>query len=146
MLRNAKLFINNNWIYFTEENGIYDNVMSYLDHNNLSFVKTNYIDFNNVPFEYRGIGVSNNLSEYFSNNFNNNSLIIKFIYYHFEKLNFKYIDGGLFTWNIENSDNWMTSKVSVIYNQKILYTLMVDQTTSTIDNTYITSDMVEVYG
>lgn len=145
MNKEAKLFINNKWTHFVEKSGTYDNILAYLDNNNISFVKSNYIDFNTIPKQYHGVGFSRNLLDYISNNSNNNNLIFSFINYYFNKLQIKYTDGTIFKLNVDMTDNWKTSKIRVFYNQRPIITISSDQTIYTVDNYNVKTDMNSTY-
>jgi len=80
--KSAKLWLVDHWVRFKiNENIYYDNIIIFLENQNISFLNTVNIDFSSIPLELHGNGRSNNLLEYLANNNNNNLLIEKFLNY-----------------------------------------------------------------
>lgn len=136
--RKAKLWINNQWVYFTLVYGRYTNIITFLDSHDLSFIKINYIDFNQVPITLHGFGNSINLMNYLSNNEGNNVLINKFIDYFLKELNFKFTDNSTATVLFEPALDWRDSNVVVPYSEIKYFT--VDTTYTSCDTILISAD------
>jgi len=136
--KQSKLWINNNWVYFKIKIGTYTNIITFLDDNNISFIKYNYIDFTKIPSVIYGYGKSTNLLEYLSNNNNNGNLIISFLNYFLNSLKFSYIDGSAIRILMVNNIDWKISNVIVIKNNWKYFT--VDTSFFTADNSIITAD------
>jgi hypothetical protein len=129
--KRAKLWINNNWVYFKLNFGTHTNIITFLDNNNISFIKDYPIDFSKIPTIIHGYGNSKNLLEYLSNNINNEEIIISFLTYFINSLNFRYINNERIKINIITGNDWKSSNIIVI-NTNLLY--------FTVDTTHITSD------
>lgn len=68
-------------INFKLETGIYQNIITFLELNNILFLSEIKIDFTKIPFLLHGKGKSKNLLEYLENNNQNDELIFKFLKY-----------------------------------------------------------------
>lgn len=138
MVKQAKLLLNDKWIYFNVKIKVYTNIITFLDENNISFIKNQFIDFNKVPLQLHGYGKSSNLIEYLANNKYNNGAIMSFLAYFIDSLFFSYLDGSKIKITIIKNNDWTISKIKLIYQSIILLT--VDNTLITADNTVLTVD------
>jgi len=136
--KQAKVWINNNWINFKIKTGSHTNIITFLDNSKLSFIKEFPIDFNKIPIPIRGNGKSQNLLEYLSNNSSNMNLIQSFLLYFIYLLDFRYIDDAKIKIKIKNNLNWKIS--NIIVETKSRASITVDTTLITADTTLITAD------
>lgn len=145
--REAKLYINNKWVYYKEHFGVYSNIIDYFDSNGLSFLKYNYIDFSTIPIIYNGNGNSKNLIEYISNNLNNNNLVTNFLNYFIKLLDFRYVisnDPIIFIMN--KTGDWQKNTIYVIHEpEKTLYLLKSDTSLYFTNDIVLTCDRTEIY-
>jgi hypothetical protein len=142
----AKFWINDDWVRFTVEYGIYENFLVFLDHHDLSFVRTNYIDFDNeVPIQLHGFGYSYHLEDFLANNAGNESLICDFIEYYIMELDFRYYyyECPRLKLTFTCTGDWQTSTVMVTKSIPHYY-LTVDSTMWRVDTTEITVDQIYV--
>ena len=144
----AKLWINDEWVRFNIEYGIYENFIVFLDHHDISFVKTNYIDcdaLSTLPNPLHGFGHSTNLLEYLANNAGNESLICDFINYYISILDFRYYYVDLkLDLTYTCLDNWQISTVEVKKNKPIVTWLTADSNLFSVDTTQITADQTYI--
>ena len=56
-----------------------ENIITFLDFHELSFLKYMKLDFTQIPFLLHGKGKSENLLEYLANNTDNDILIVQFV-------------------------------------------------------------------
>jgi len=136
--KQARLWINNTWIYFNVKFKLYNNIIIFLDENKLSFVKYNYINFNKIPKQLHGYGKSTNLIEYLTNNNHNNKIIISFLNFFIQSLKFSYRDGSKMKISLTNNNDWRTSQIKVSYQD--IKILTVDITSLRVDMTSIKAD------
>ena len=143
----AKLWINDEWVRFNVEYGTYDNFIIFLDHHDLSFIKTNYIDCDALYIldpPLHGFGHSYSLMQYLANNAGNESLICDFIDYYISILDFRYyyMDHKL-DLKYYCNDNWQISNIivkrSVPYNN-----LTVDSIMWRVDTIEISADQIYI--
>jgi len=143
----AKFWINDDWVRFNVQYGIYENFLVFLDYHDLSFVRTNYIDFDNeVPLLLHGFGHSNNLEEFLSNNADNETLICDFIQYYIMELDFRYYYYGSLRLQVEyfcSEEGWQYSPIIVTKTTPFVY-LTVDSTMWRVDSTKITADQIYI--
>lgn len=102
----SKVWFNNNWVLFSLNINTYQNIITFLESNGLSFLTTMSLDFNTIPFVLHGKGNSKNLLEYLGNNTDNAILIKQFLVYFItdivimkyylsgEKINFEFLDNS----------------------------------------------------
>jgi len=136
--KHAKVWINNNWVNFKIKTGVHTNIVTFLDNNNLSFIKENPIDFNKIPLPIRGNGKSTNLLDYLSKNKNNMNLIHSFLFYFINSLDFRYENGNKIKIKVINNPDW--KKSNIIVEPQYSNTLTVDSTMITVDSTLIVAN------
>ena len=87
----SKFWFNDHWVRFNIIIGEHQNVITFLESNNILFLSEFTLDFSTIPIELHGNGNSKNLLEYLSNNVDNYSLVSKFLDYFLNIiLNMKY--------------------------------------------------------
>lgn len=77
----SKCWNGKNWVNFNIVLGDYENIITFLDANKISFLYTMELDFTVIPIVLHGRGRSRNLLQYLANNTDNNTLITSFLRY-----------------------------------------------------------------
>lgn len=77
----ASLLYNNNRVHFNLIPNNYQNIIVFLETNNILFVSEMQLDFSKIPLQLHGRGNSNNLLDYLSNNNNDYNLLFNFLNY-----------------------------------------------------------------
>lgn len=115
--------------------GIYQNIITFLETNEISFLSTMELDFTQIPLILHGKGVSKNLLEYLSNNSSNSTLISKFLNYFIGLINIKYSNNENLKFQFFENSNWQNMNLEIMtpytnmnqwpdgfmYNETILY-------------------------
>jgi hypothetical protein len=141
MNNSAKFWLNNGWIIFNLNFGLYSNIIEFFNQHDISIIETNYIDFSTIPIALHGFGNSQNLLEYLSKNSADNKLIINFLKYYLGVLNFRYYyTDEKIVLEIINSDSWQTSTINVP-NAPVKQKLTVDSLKFSADSTKISADL-----
>jgi len=103
------------WINCKIRVSVYENILTFLNINNMSYVAEMQIDFSKIPDNLRGSGSSKNLITYLDNNIRNNSLIVKFLnYFIISILQIQYNNGNKINLKISESYNWKNSSIEVL--------------------------------
>ncbi len=90
----ASLLYNNNRVQFRLIPGEYQNIIVFLETNNILFVSEMQLDFSKIPLQLHGRGNSNNLLEYLSNNNTDYNLLFNFLNYFISTIiNIQYENG-----------------------------------------------------
>ena len=133
MVIESSVWASDHWVRFRLVIGIYENIITFLDYNELSFLTTMDLDFTQIPFLLHGKGNSKNLLQYLANNTDDTPLISQFLdyflrfiikmkyYYSGENVVFNFI--GITTWQNMNID---------FYNPEI-------------SNNYVENDYIDNY-
>jgi hypothetical protein len=122
-------------VHFKLNTGIYENIIVFLNENNISFLTTMKLDFTNIPFNLHGKGNSENLLDYLSKNNKNVTLIYNFIEYFLKQIaKIKYSNGKFLNFYIDFNDNWENLQIS-IYDPYIPTTTTTTTTTTLISTT-----------
>jgi hypothetical protein len=115
--------------------GVYQNIITFLEANEISFFSTMELDFTKIPLVLHGKGISKNLLEYLSNNSSNGTLISKFLNYFIDIINIKYSNNENLKFKFSENSEWQNIKLEimppytninqwpngVMYNDTILY-------------------------
>ncbi len=92
--------------------GSFQNIIVFLDVNNISFLYTMQLDFTNIPLLLHGRGNSNNLLEYLANNTNDNSLIIKFInFFLMDIIDIRYLSNKKLNFHLNENVDWRNMSI-----------------------------------
>ena len=94
--------------------GIYQNIITFFNDNDISFLTEMKLDFSQIPNNYHGNGISTNLIEYLSNNTNDSNLTYSFLnYFLFSIIKIKcdYKDKIIF--NFMNSSIWSNMSLQI---------------------------------
>lgn len=107
----AKFYYSGNWVRFSLINGIYDNFLSFLEGQGLTFLGEMAIDWTNIPTTLHGKGNSHNLYQYIANNNDNPSLIRDFLNYFIREIAiFKYaLTNNYLNFSIALGTTWQSS-------------------------------------
>jgi hypothetical protein len=93
-------------IKFILTTGNYQNIITFLESSNLSFITEMKLNFDSIPLSLHGKGNSENLLEYLGNNLDNSNLIFKFLNYFLTILNIKYVYNEKLIFEFIENDNW----------------------------------------
>jgi hypothetical protein len=121
------------WVKFRLILGFYQNVITFLEYNNLSFLTTLELDFTQIPFLLHGKGNSKNLLQYLENNTDNVFLISQFIDYFLRfiiKIKY-YYTGENAVFYFTESTEWQNMNIN-FYNPEI-------------SNNYVENDYIDNY-
>jgi hypothetical protein len=127
----ASLLYNNNRVQFRLIPGEYQNIIVFLETNNILFVSEMQLDFSKIPLQLHGRGNSNNLLEYLSNNNTDYNLLFSFLNYFISNvINIQYENGHNIIFSFLENVKWQ--------NMMMFIPSSTTTTTTTIDpNNYI---------
>ena len=95
------------WVKFRLSIGNYQNIITFLEYHDLSFLSEMAINFDQIPLPLHGKGTSRNLLEYLSNNSDDNALILNFLnYFIVVILKLKYSSGRPIYFNFLENTDW----------------------------------------
>jgi hypothetical protein len=120
MIIESLVWYSDHWVKFRLILGDYENIITFLEYNELSFLKIMNLDFTQIPFLLHGKGNSKNLLQYLANNTEDNILITQFIDY-FLKFIIKmkyYYSGENVVFYFGESLKWQNTNVN-FYNSEI---------------------------
>lgn len=75
----AKIWYDNHWVLFSLGIGSYQNIITFLQENNIFFLAEMELNFDLIPLSLHGKGISYNLLGYLANNSDDNKLILNFL-------------------------------------------------------------------
>ena len=148
----SKCLINNNWVRFNLMTGIYENIIIFLESQNILFASEIKLDFSTIPIELHGKGRSYNLLEYLANNAYDNSLVSIFLQYFLtEILDIRYyITSEKVKFIFSEESNWQTYQIiirniyppSKQYGESVMFIFPEDSNYKFIINNF-TSDTIK---
>ena len=110
----AKCLYQGQWVNFNLIIGNFDNIIVFLNANNVAFLTTMELDFTSIPLVLHGRGRSRNLLEYLSNNNDNNSLISKFLNYFLSDIaDIRYFSDKKINFNLSTNTKWQDTIFTV---------------------------------
>ena len=110
----AKIWYNNHWVMFSLGIGIYQNIITFLQENNIFFLAEMELNFDLIPLTLHGKGVSYNLLEYLANNSDNNELILRFLDYFIVVISdIRYSSGKLINFHLSDQGSWQNITIDV---------------------------------
>ena len=113
----SKVWVVDRWVTFQLSIGVYQNIITFLNDNNLTFLTTLTLDFSQLPFALHGKGNSTNLLEYLSNNTDDNLLILQFLNYFIKNIVvISYSYGQKLNFNINIESDWQNMQMYVYDN------------------------------
>ena len=111
----SKCWVNDHWINFDLMLGTYDNIITFLNAQKLSFLSEIHLDFSNIPLELHGKGNSINLLQYLANNTDDNALISRFLEYFLNMtLDMRYVSGKKIDFLFPEDSSWQNFTVSIL--------------------------------
>lgn len=111
---NATCLYTDNRVKFQLNTGSYQNIITFLESNNILFLAKQKIDFSEVPTTLHGKGKSENLLEYLSNNNKNDELLLKFMNYFISiKSNIKYYPDKKLNFKFDENSGWQNIKIEI---------------------------------
>jgi len=136
----SKCWVVDHWVVFTLTINAYENIMTFLNAQNLLFLSNIELDFSTIPLELHGNGESKTLVQYLANNTDNNALISKFLDYFLNvQFNMKYYyTGEQITFYFPEESGWQNFQI--YFNPPATTT-----TTSTTFNPIINGESVMFY-
>ena len=115
--------------------GTYQNIITFLELNNILFLAEMNLDFTQIPIVLHGKGVSGNLLEYLANNSSDYSLILKFLNYFLGLIDIKYSNNENLKFKFLENLDWQNMHLKILepytdmnqwpdgfmYNETLLY-------------------------
>lgn len=106
----AKCWNGKNWVNFNLILGNYENIITFLNDNKISFLYTMELDFTIIPSVLHGRGRSRNLLQYLANNTENNTLITSFLMYFLSEIaDIRYITNKKLNYNFLQGSKWQNT-------------------------------------
>jgi len=107
-------WLNDHWVKFRLIVNNYQNIISFFDAHDISFLSEMTLDFTKIPLILHGKGNSKNLLEYLSKNTDDNNLILSFLtYFMVHIIKMKYNSGELLNFNFETQTKWQETNFVV---------------------------------
>ena len=138
----AKCWYVDHWVQFTLTPGIYENIITFLESQELFFLGEMNLDFDIIPIDLHGWGRSQNLLDYLAKNTDNNDLILNFLLYFFNYIcEFCYLDGTKIVFSLIGGPEWQGLGFKISGEIVIIY-VSADSTYYSCDANVISCDNV----
>jgi len=110
----SKFWNVDHWVKFRLIPDVYENFITFLNVQGLSFLTQLKLNFDNIPLSLHGSGASENLDEYLANNTSDVPLILRFLDYFMNTIiDMRYSSGKKVIFNFFESTDWQTMNVTV---------------------------------
>lgn len=105
-----------NEIKFILKLGTYQNIITFFNENNISFLSKMKLNFDNIPLSLHGNGYSENLLEYLANN-KNSDLIFNFFNFFLNSVNIKTTNSEKIIFEFIKNDKWQDINLLIYISQ-----------------------------